>query len=91
MDRLFGSLTAYNTAAAAKRAAEQQHQELMEEVCQGQIDLADLLLEHLHHLLAQALCPLGVDVRPVAPVLSAPACTIDDNEKEEEVAQEEEE
>jgi hypothetical protein len=62
LDCLLGPLTALNTAAAAEHAAEQQHPELMEEVCQGQTNLADLLMEHLRRLLARASGQLGVVV-----------------------------
>jgi hypothetical protein len=91
LDRLLGPLTAPCTAADAERAAERRHLELMEEVRRGQRDLADLLLEHLHCLLAQALPPLGVAVLHVAPVPSASAHAVDDNEEEEEDDKEEKE
>ncbi len=91
LDRLLGPLTAPGTAADAERAVERRHRELMEEVRRGQRDLADLLLEHLRRLLARALCPLGVAVPCVAPVLSAPARAVDDDEEEEEDGNEEDE
>ncbi len=81
---LLGPLTAPGTAADAKRGAERQHQELMEKVCRGQSYLADFLVEHLHCLLARALCLLGVAVLRVAPVPSVPEHAIDDNKEEEE-------
>ncbi len=91
LDPLLGPLTAPGTAADAECAAERWHRELMEEVRQGQRDLADFLLEHLRRLLARALCPLGVAVPRVAPVPSAPARAVDDNEEEEEDGDEEDE
>ncbi len=91
LDRLLGPLTAPGTAADAERAAEQRHRELMEEVRRDQRDLADLLLEHLRRLLAQALRPLGVAVPRVAPVPSAPARAVDDDNEEEEDSDEEDE
>ncbi len=91
LDRLLGPLIAPGTAADAERAAEWRHQELMVEVCRGQRDLADLLLEHLRRLLARVLHPLGVAVPRVAPVPSAPARAMDDDEEEEEDGDEEDE
>jgi hypothetical protein len=91
LDRLLGPLTTPGTAADAERAAERRHRELMEEVHRGQRDLADLLLEHLRRLLARALRPLGVALPRVAPVPSAPARAVDDDEEEGEDGDEEDE
>jgi hypothetical protein len=91
LDRFLGPLTAPSTAADAEHAAERRHQELMEEVRRGQRDLADLLLEHMHRLLARALRPLTVTVPCVAPVPSAPAHAVDNGEEEEEDNDEEDE
>ncbi len=89
LDRLLGPLTATSTAADAERAVEWRHRELMEEIRRGQRDLADPLLEHLRHLLARVLHPLGVAVTRVAPVPSALARTVDNDEEEEEDGDEE--
>ncbi len=91
LDRLLGPLTAPGTAVYAERTAKRRHRELMEEVRWGHRDLADLLLEHLHRLLARALCSLGVAVPRVAPVPSAPARAMDDKEEEEEDGDEKDE
>ncbi len=71
LDRLLGPLTAPGTAADAERAAEWQHQELMEEVRRGQRDLADLLLEHLRRLPALPFARLVLLFRmwPPCPLL----------------------
>jgi hypothetical protein len=84
LDRLLGPFTALGTAADAERAVERPHRELMEEICRGQRDLANLLLEHLRYLLAWALCLLGVAISCVAPLPFAPARAIDDDEVEDE-------
>jgi hypothetical protein len=89
--RLLGLLIAPSTAADATLAVKRWHRELMEEVCRGQRDLADLPLEHLRCLLAWAHCPLGVAVLRVALVPSAPARSVDDNKEEEEDNDEEDE
>jgi hypothetical protein len=60
LDHPLGPISPLDTAAATQCATELQYRKLMEEVCWGQMDLADLLLEYLYRLLTRALCLLSM-------------------------------
>jgi hypothetical protein len=91
LDRLLGPISAPNAKAAASAAAKRRHREVMEEICRGHTDLANLLLAHLGRMLGQDLCPRGLAILRAARVPSAPAHSGDNNNNDKEEEKEYEE